>query len=213
MSHVAYLVVFLSIIIGLGVTDLLQSLRELIRPQHPTRWHWLPLLWCFFVLLGVANIWWANYNVLSYEVWTNYFAFLSLLAEASGLYLVCALSLPDVNREDPEGATGGEDPVPRSSPIDLEKFYFSISHRRWFFGVGVLVLLTTQLTDLIAEVRVLGESLRTALLELEEGLRVAAVGVGLLLIHFRRKWVHAVLSMGLLLLFLYFVFRSAQSML
>jgi hypothetical protein len=43
MSQLEYLVALISIIVGLGLTDLAQSFRELIRPGHSVRWDGLPL--------------------------------------------------------------------------------------------------------------------------------------------------------------------------
>jgi hypothetical protein len=43
MSQLEYLIVLVSILIGLGLADLTRSLRELVRPELAVRWHGLPL--------------------------------------------------------------------------------------------------------------------------------------------------------------------------
>ncbi|MCS3650350.1 hypothetical protein [Salinibacter ruber] len=42
MSQIEYLIPLVSIIVGLGLADLIQSVRELVRPNRAVRWHWLP---------------------------------------------------------------------------------------------------------------------------------------------------------------------------
>ena len=44
MSQLEYLVALLSIIVGLALANMAQSLRELVRPDRNVRWHWLPLI-------------------------------------------------------------------------------------------------------------------------------------------------------------------------
>ncbi len=51
LSGELHLVALISIIVGLGLTDLAQSIRELIRPGHSVRWDGLPLGWAAFTFL------------------------------------------------------------------------------------------------------------------------------------------------------------------
>lgn len=129
MSQQEYLVVFLSFIVGLGLTELLQSLRELIQPHRRVRWHPLPLTWVVIVFLAVAQHWWAFYDITLEPVWQNYFAFLILLSSAISLYLVCAFALPS--------AEAGDE-------IDLEQFYFLLPRRIWFFGATIVLVVAGQ---------------------------------------------------------------------
>lgn len=53
-----------SIIAGLGLTNLAQSFRVLIRPGHPVRWDGLPLAWSAFVFLFTILLWWNGFSIL-----------------------------------------------------------------------------------------------------------------------------------------------------
>ena len=55
MSQIEYLIPLVSIIVGLGLADLIQSFRELVRPNRAVRWHWLPVLWSAIVFLLVLR--------------------------------------------------------------------------------------------------------------------------------------------------------------
>ena len=133
MSQFEYLVTFTSIIAGLGVVDLAQSFRELVRPRRPVRWHWLPLLWAVITFYFVVQIWWNGYQLLQ-ESTANYFVMYLLTYLL--LYLVCAFALPDPEwSQAQEEARSRDESNPRNEVLDLEAFYFSGSHRRWYFGV------------------------------------------------------------------------------
>lgn len=140
MSQLEYLIALLSIIVGLALTDLARSLRELVRPDRTVRWHWLPLAWSASVFLILVWLWWNSFTVLKSSMFSEALAFVPYLGQFLLLYLTCSLALPSPDREKgitaglekraPEkGRAAGEEDV-----LDLEAFYFLTSRRRWFFG-------------------------------------------------------------------------------
>jgi len=141
MSILEYLTVLVSIVVGLGVTDLAESVRYLIHPDQSVRWHWLPLTWGIAALLMVVACWWGFFDFLQAEVWQSPVAFLIVLFAALSLYLLCAFALPDLDwKEDARSF-----PPEGSDHIDLKAFYFSSTHRKLFFGTAIafIVLFTT----------------------------------------------------------------------
>ena len=143
MTQLEYLTALISIIVALGLTDLAQSLRDLVRPDHRVRWHPLPLLWAAVTLLLIVQIWWGSFEALQMEVFSQAWVFLAYLLMFLVLYLACAFSLPDPDWH------GGAD---RSDPevLDLHAFYFSAAHRRWFFGtLLVLIVLAEAFTQTV----------------------------------------------------------------
>ncbi|WP_119841679.1 hypothetical protein [Salinibacter ruber] len=141
MSQLEYLVALVSIIVGLGLTDLAQSVRELIRPGYAVKWDGLPLAWSAFVFLFTILLWWNGFSVLESASSAGEAGprFLSYLLFFFLLYLCCAFALPDPDWETSVAGSGdGSAPA-----VDLEAFYFSAGHRRWFFGLltGLFVAL------------------------------------------------------------------------
>ena len=59
MDATAHSVTLISIIVGLGLTELLLNLHRLIHARHRVQWDLLPLLWTATVLLLLLNYWWA----------------------------------------------------------------------------------------------------------------------------------------------------------
>ncbi|MFO8098913.1 MAG: hypothetical protein R6T83_04735 [Salinibacter sp.] len=188
MSILEYLTVLVSIVVGLGITDLAESVRYLIHPDQSVRWHWIPLTWSIAALLMVVACWWGFFDFLQAKVWRSPVAFLVVLFTALSLYFLCAFALPDLDWKDdalsfpPEG----------DEHIDLKAFYFSTSHRQLFFGTAVafIVLFTT-----VAHVQHnagQGGIGRTAWAIVRTSFPfVATYGV---LMTTERRWVHALLT-------------------
>jgi hypothetical protein len=162
MSQLEYLVALISIIVGLALTDLAQSFRELIRPGHPVRWDGLPLAWAAFAFLFTVLLWWNGFSVLKGASGEGEagLEFLTRLLHFFLLYLCCAFALPDPDWEGsasgPEGTSSVGDSKKDDSKrkdnsrhkdnsrrgVDLEAFYFSPEHRRWFFGFLTVLFVT-----------------------------------------------------------------------
>lgn len=119
MSFTEHAIVLVSIIVGLGLTDLLGSFRRLVHARDRVRWDGLPLAWALVALLLVVNYWWGLYLGATgiYEVQTAG-AFLASMALPLLLYLVCSSALPEA--------------VPAEG-LDLGEVYFR--QQRFFFGL------------------------------------------------------------------------------
>jgi hypothetical protein len=191
MSQLEYLIALISIIVGLGITDLAQSVRELVRPSRAVDWHYLPVLWAGNVVLFLLQFWWVSFNALQEPVFGRPLVFLPYLLMFVGLYLACAFALPDLewDRGRSDGLSGRER---REDPLNLEVFYFSEEHRRWFFGTLIaLVVLGQTFTIAIYILRGVDD-----VLQLFETLasNVSLIGLLVLLVISDHEWVHAVVA-------------------
>jgi hypothetical protein len=106
-------ITLVSVIVGLGLTELLANLNRLIRSRRDVRWHALPLAWATVCLILVVNLWWGIYlGAIGIATPSNAGAFLLYLIVPVLLYLVCAAALPEVR----DAAT-----------VDLRASYFASS--------------------------------------------------------------------------------------
>jgi hypothetical protein len=193
MSQLEYLIALISIIVGLGFTDLAQSLRELVRPSRPVKWHWLPLLWTANIFLIALQFWWVSFNVLQSEIFGRALVFLPYLLLFVGLYLACAFALPDL-RWGPSTSASSPGST-ENDGLDLEAFYFSEGHRRWFFGTLIGVTFLSQIIS-IPLFLVQGKlTLLQAGIVFGQNALLAALLAGLILTS--RWWAHA--GVGVLL--------------
>ncbi len=131
MDAFSYLSVLLSIILGLGVTQLFAAAGRLIRHRDRVRPHGLPLLWAGVLLLIYVQVWWSMYGLRLHQDWT-FLAFSAVLAQAAALYLMAAVVLPELVDE---------------AGVDLGQ-YFDAQHR-WFFGFFLLLLGISVAKDVI----------------------------------------------------------------
>lgn len=201
MSQLEYLTVLVSIIVGLGVTDLAKSVRDLLHPDQPVRWHWLPLIWALVAILMVVGAWWGLYRFLQAEVWTQPVAFLLILFSTLCLYLLCAFALPELD---------GPPETDNPDQIDLETFYFSPAHRRSFFGISILYWFLLNASAFVWKVStgtggatplsgVWNASLNGLILGIPFGLMILT----------DRKWAHILLTIFGFLLALWLLFEFA----
>jgi hypothetical protein len=127
----SYLAVLLSIVLGLGLTQILTAAGRIIRQRASIRVHWLPILWAAILFVIYLQVWWAMYGMRFRKEW-SFLAFGVALAQTALLYLMAALVLPE--QVDDEGS-------------DLA-IYFD-RHHRWFFGLFLLTLIVSVMKDVV----------------------------------------------------------------
>ncbi len=131
MDSFGYLSVLLSIILGLGLTQLLTATGRMIRHRERVRVHWLPLLWAGILLVIYGQVWWSMYGLRLRHDWT-FFAFSVVIAQTATLYLMAAVALPEQVDE---------------AGIDLGGYYDR--QHAWFFGFFLATLGVSVLKDVV----------------------------------------------------------------
>lgn len=131
MDAFSYLSVLLSIILGLGLTQLLTASGRLIRHRDRVTFHWLPLLWAALLLVIYVQVWWSMYGLRSVREWT-FVSFCTVLAQAATLYVMAAVALPEHVDE---------------STVDLGAYFDR--HHRWFFAFFLATLVVSVAKDVI----------------------------------------------------------------
>lgn len=131
MDAFGYLSVPLSIIIGLGLTQVLSACGRLIRHRERVRVYWPPLLWAGLLILIYVQSWWSSFGLRSYANWT-FFGFFIVLLETVTLYMMAAVVLPVQLDE---------------AVVDLRTYYARQS--RWLFGFFLATLCVSVLKDVV----------------------------------------------------------------
>ena len=95
MDITEYWATLVSIIVGLGVADLLVNFHRLIHDRKRVRWDPLPLLWALVTLLLLFNFWWAvAMNLDGSREARVVGQFVLLAISPILLFLMCASVLP-----------------------------------------------------------------------------------------------------------------------
>lgn len=94
MEKLSYLATFISLIYGLGVANLLAHLASLIKRGRAADWYWIHTLWCVYLLLLMASMWWTL------QSWDEvpdigYLRYLSLLLCPSILFVATEVLFPE----------------------------------------------------------------------------------------------------------------------
>ncbi|HEX5239350.1 MAG TPA: hypothetical protein VFW39_12915 [Sphingomicrobium sp.] len=120
--------VFISIIIGLAVADLLISFHRLIRVDARVKWYWLVPALAFYMLLVIVNFWWGTYWSFAGLRSLSMGAFIPTLLSAIALFLLAAAVLPDETVQD---------------GLDLKAWYVRNAGHIWvlaFIGLSLVML-------------------------------------------------------------------------
>ena len=121
MDEFNYLAVLISIILGLGITQLLSGLGRWIEQRSAFRAYGPAMAWAGVILLIHIQTWWSMFGLRHHTDWT-FLQFCVVLLQPIVLYLLATVALP--------GAA--------SSEIDLRSNYFA--QKNWFFTFLLLLL-------------------------------------------------------------------------
>lgn len=101
MDITAHSVTLISIIIGLGLTEMFGNLHRLIRNRTRVTWDWLPVVWSAILLILVINYWWGIYlGVSGLQQAANAGEFGLVLIPPILLFLTTASVLPNFDAND-----------------------------------------------------------------------------------------------------------------
>src|SRR4051794_18283388 len=84
----------ISIVVGLGLTELLLTFSQLVRVRSRIKWDALPLSWAVLILIAVVNYWWGiRAEMTNANDWTTGAFMLAMISPVS-IFLACAAALP-----------------------------------------------------------------------------------------------------------------------
>ena len=85
-----------SIVLGLGLTELLLTFYQLFRARRRVEWDPLPLAWAALLLIVVVNYWWGIRAIMvQASGWTTGEFMLTMIAPVF-IFLACAAALPRI---------------------------------------------------------------------------------------------------------------------
>ena len=160
-----HVVVVMSIVLGLSVTQLLKGLAQIYRTRKRVRPYWLHTAWVALLVVFSLLLWWLFWNYRSIEEW-SFIRFVLYLAPMIVFYFLTAIVTPDPS-----------DPV-----TDYKEYYFS--SRVGFFGTFALQVLLAHAAGVIIR--------GLPLLDPSDAFRLAMVVLLLIAMRSRSERVHAV---------------------
>lgn len=126
MTAFEYVSVFISVILGLGITQALTGIADLIHQSKRVKVYWPHLIWIVLVIIMHVQEWWVTFDLRELSTW-RLPTFLFVMLYPITLFILARLLFP----------LGMQDEV-----IDLKVFYFE-NYRRIFLFSAFLPLLAT----------------------------------------------------------------------
>jgi len=117
MDAFGYVSVIISVVIGLGLSQLLTGVTELVKARRRVKFYRVHLMWVALTFVGHIFLWWTMWNLRLVRDW-NFFSFLLLLLAPVLLYVAAAFLMPKV---EPTAA------------LDMREYFYE--QRPAFFGV------------------------------------------------------------------------------
>lgn len=133
MTPFEYLTVLISIILGLGITQILTGIADIIHQWNRMKIYWPHALWIVLVFVMHIHEWWYMYELKRHEQW-HLLSFLFLILYPILLFVLARILFPF-------GAMDAE--------VDFKTFYFE-NYRKFFLLVSLLVVLAI-LQDVVLE--------------------------------------------------------------
>lgn len=93
MSIFEFLMVLVSIIIGLGVAEILRGVARQIRNRDSVSPYWVHSVLVIFVFIALLQQWWEIWGLQRYQDWT-FLGLLMMLSGPVGLFLIAYLLFP-----------------------------------------------------------------------------------------------------------------------
>jgi len=124
-----YLAVLISIVLGLGITQLLGGFGRWLEQRDTFRAYAPSILWAAILLVLHVQTWWSMFSLRHHPSW-SFLQFGVVLGQPIILFLLTTLVLPSATSPRP----------------DLRANFFA--QRTWFFGLITVLLLVSLLRDI-----------------------------------------------------------------
>ena len=160
-----HVVVVMSIVVGLSVTQLLKGLAQLYRTRNRVPTYWLHTAWVVLLIFFSLVLWWLFWNYRSIEEW-SFFRFIVYLSPMIVFYFLTSIAIPDP-----------------SDPVANYKEYF-FSSRVGFFGTFALQIVLAHTAGVVVR--------GLPLLDASNLFRLASVVLLLIAMRSTSERVHAV---------------------
>ncbi len=160
-----HVVVVMSIVLGLSVTQLLKGLAQLYRTRNRVRPYWLHTAWVVLLIFFSLVLWWLFWNYRSIEEW-SFFRFVLYLSPMIVFYFLTSIVIPD----------------PSDAVNNYKEYYFA--SRVGFFGTFAVQLVLAHGAGVIVR--------RLPLLDPSDPFRLAMVVLLLIAMRSASERVHAV---------------------
>ncbi len=124
MTPFEYVSVLISIVLGLGITQIVSGIADIIHQWNKVKLYWPHLMWIAFVFFLHIQEWWVLYDLRSLSEW-KLPTFLFIILYPINLFILARILFPSVGADS----------------VDFKKFYFE-NFRKFFVWAVILIALS-----------------------------------------------------------------------
>jgi hypothetical protein len=124
ISAFEYVTVLISIVLGLGIAQILTGIADLVHQSNRVKVYWPHLLWVIVVLVLHVQDWWVTFDLRHYGPWSLP-TFLFMMTYPITLFILARLLFPFGIQE---------------GIIDLKEFYYENYRKVFAFGSVLPIL-------------------------------------------------------------------------
>ena len=179
MSLFEFLMVLVSIIVGLGIAEILTGIARLIRCRGSIQGYWVHSVVVALIFLALLQQWWEVWGLRDAPEWT-FHGLLMMLTGPVGLFLIAHILFPE--------------PMQRAN---VREYYYGAMRPIWWLG-AVTVVLATSFRPLIFDSNLLSPDNATSFLFLIGFIALATS---------KRPIIHAIILPTSLLLLILDIFQ------
>jgi hypothetical protein len=125
-----HVVVVMSIVLGMTVTQLLKGAAQIYRTRARVRTYWLHWAWTVLLVIFTMFLWWTFWSYRSIEDWT-FPRFVLYLSPIILFYFLASLAFPD----------------PSEAVVDLKQYFYA--NRKGFFGTFAAYVVVAGITAIV----------------------------------------------------------------
>jgi hypothetical protein len=126
MTPFEYVVVLISIILGLGITQIMTGIADLVHQWEKVKLYWPHSLWVALVFIMHVQEWWITYELKQAFTTWRLPTFLFFTLYPVNLFILARILFPY---------------TPSDGPVDLKVFYFA-NFRKFFLVFMILIVLS-----------------------------------------------------------------------
>jgi len=173
MSAFEYVTVLISVVLSLGIAQILLGVAGMIKQFDRVTLYWPHLLWVLFVLLLHIQEWWVTYELKNFTPW-RLPSFLFIMIYPINLFVLAKLLFPERFH---------------IKPVNLKNFYFK-NYRKIF-----TLLVFSGLLSILYNLFILSLPVREQVLQLLLIIVISGVAIR----KYTPEWVHRLLSVIVML--------------
>ena len=124
MTAFEYITVLISIILGMGITQIVTGIAEMVAQWNRIKLYWPHILWIAFVFFLHIQDWWETFSLQQFTLW-KLSTFMFLILYPINLFILARLLFP----------------FGQTESVDFKDYYYS-NYRKFFLWMIILSVLT-----------------------------------------------------------------------